>query len=250
VNFVVVAQSSLVPDRAPARIAYRCAGPADAPPLVFLHGGWGYEMYPFDRQIARFSARWFVVVPDRSGYGVSPPLSFLPTDFHRRAVDETLAVVDALALDRPVLWGHSDGAIIALRLALARPDRVRAAIAEATHFFRRKPSSQTFFENVIASTASTPIMRAHAEAWLRIGAEAPSPSADFYDGQLGAIAVPALVVHGGRDPRTESGEIDALRRAAPMVQIRIFDGAGHSPHSEAASMDAVTETAAGFLDAA
>jgi len=252
VNFVAVAHSPLVPDRTPARIAYRAVDPppetaADAAPLVILHGGWGYDMYPFDRQIAAYGTRRRVVIPDRSGYGESPSLSALPVDFHQRAADETLAVLDGLELRRPALWGHSDGAIVALRLALAHPGRIGAVVAEATHFFRRKPASKPFFENVIANPASTEIMRAHAIAWLRIGDEATA-SEDFYDGRLGALAVPTLVVHGARDPRTEPDEIEALRRGAPAIAVRIFD-AGHSPHSEPASADAVTAAVARFLDA-
>jgi pimeloyl-ACP methyl ester carboxylesterase len=93
-------------------------------------------------------------------------------------------------------------------------------------------------------------MRAHARAWIEIGDESRSSSEDFYDGRLGAIAVPTLVVHGGRDPRTEPGEIEALRRAAPAIDVRIFASGGHSPHSESQSADAVTATAEAFLDAA
>lgn len=187
-NFVAVPRTPLAPDRTPAWIAFRSAGPdrpGAAAPIVFLHGGWGYDMYPFDRQMAAFTVSRRVVIPHRSGYGDSPPIESLPADFHDRVVDETRAVLDALALAPPVLWGHSDGAIIALRLALHEPDRV--------------------------------------------------------------LAVLTLVVHGARDPRTEPGEIEALREAAPQIDVRLLD-AGHSPHSES-SANAVTEAAARFLGA-
>ncbi|HZT76598.1 MAG TPA: alpha/beta fold hydrolase [Vicinamibacterales bacterium] len=248
-NFVAVAHTPLAPDRVPARIAYRAAGVGGAAPIVFLHGGWGYAMYPFDRQIDAFAPTRRIVIPDRSGYGESPAIDALPSDFHERAMRETLAVLDALALDRPIVWGHSDGAIIALLLALSAPDRVSAIVSEATHFFRRKPASQAFFENVLANAASTPIMRAHARAWLDIGRHAASAVDDFYGGRLGDLRVRTLLVHGARDPRTEPGEIDALRRAAPQIDPRVFADAGHSPHSEAASADAVTAAVARFLDA-
>ena len=249
-NFVVVPRTPLAPDRAPARIAFRSTGP-DRPgataPIVFLHGGWGYDMYPFDRQSAAFAGSHRVVIPDRTGYGDSPAIESLPADFHERAVDETRAVLDALALASPVVWGHSDGAIIALRLALQHPDRVSAVVAEATHFYRRKPGSSAFFEHVLANRESTPIMRAHARAWLQIGSAARSATDDFYDGRLGELAVPTLAVHGARDPRTEPGEIDALRAAAPQIDVRVF-AAGHSPHSESTA-DAVTEAVARVLGA-
>ena len=56
--FVEVVSSELAPDVSPVRIHYREAG--GGPPLVILHGGWGYEIYPFDRQIAAL---------DKSGFG-------------------------------------------------------------------------------------------------------------------------------------------------------------------------------------
>ena len=34
----------------PVRIHYRDVG--NGPPIVFLHSGWGYGIYPFDQQIA------------------------------------------------------------------------------------------------------------------------------------------------------------------------------------------------------
>jgi pimeloyl-ACP methyl ester carboxylesterase len=252
VSFVDVPRTPLAPEQTPARIAFRSAGPdtsGDAAPLVFLHGGWGYDLYPFDRQIGAFRSARRIVIPDRSGYGSSPALPLLPPDFHQRAAEETVAVLEALALERPILWGHSDGAIIALRIALERPTSVSAVIAEAVHFYRHKPASQSFFDNVLANPASTPIMRAHARAWLLIGVQARSATDDFYDGRLGDVSVPTLVVHGGRDPRTEPGEIEALRRAAPQLDVHVFAAAGHSPHSEDATADAVTTVAARFLDA-
>ena len=245
-----MAHTPLAPGVAPARIAYRSIGPPGGgrpgrAPILFLHGGWGYDMYPLDG--AAFADRR-ILAPDRTGYGTSPPIAALPPDFHQRAVEETEAVIDALGLDRPVLWGHSDGAIVALRLALSRPARVSAVVAEATHYFRRKPRSRAFFDAVAANPQSTPIMRLHARAWLQIGDAAERSDADFYDGRLGAIAVPALAVHGARDPRTEPGEIDALRAVAPSIRVVLLPDGGHSPHSEPATVATVAAAVREFLD--
>ena len=104
--------------------------------------------HPFDRQVAALAATHRLVAPDRTGYGRSNGLRDLPTDFHQRAAEETIRVLDALGLARPIVWGHSDGAVIALRLGLTAPSRVAGIIAEATHFFRDKPASRAFFETM------------------------------------------------------------------------------------------------------
>src|SRR3954469_20386870 len=109
-----LAASPLVPGRSPVSIHYRECGSAD--PIVILHGGWGYDIYPFDRQIAALSGAHRMVAPDRTGYGGSTPRERQETDFHHRAAAETGAVIDALRLERPIVWGHSDGAVIALLL--------------------------------------------------------------------------------------------------------------------------------------
>ncbi len=67
-----------------------------------------------------------IVIPDRTGYGLSGTLERQESDFHHRAAAETFGVIEALGLERPVLWGHSDGAVIALLMALAAPQRLEA----------------------------------------------------------------------------------------------------------------------------
>ena len=55
---------------------------------------------------------------------------------------------------------------------------------------------------------------------------------DLYGGRLPELRVPVLVLHGSDDPRTEPGELDAVRRALPAARFHIVAGGGHSPHSE------------------
>ena len=104
--------SPLVPGISPVSIHYRDEG--TGAPLLFLHGGWGYEMYPFNRQTDALSERHRSLIPDRSGYGRSTRLvGDLPSDFHYLAATETLSLLDSLGIERATLWGHSDGAVIA-----------------------------------------------------------------------------------------------------------------------------------------
>ena len=262
-----LAASALAPGVSPVRIHYRDAGAG--PPIVILHGGWGYDIYPSDRQIAALAATRRVVAPDRTGYGGSGRLERQDTDFHRRAAAETLAVIEALGLERPVVWGHSDGAVIALLMGLAEPDRVSGLVVEATHFFRNKPASREFFETMIRDPDGLgervtavlarehgdrwrDLIRTNGDAWRRIADDPSAPTADLYEGTLDELRVPTLVIHGARDPRTEPGELEAIRdaltrRAQALRHFVVLSEGGHSPHSERATADEVTRIVSSFV---
>ena len=260
--------SALAPGVSPVHIHYREAGAGR--PLVILHGGWGYEIYPFDRQIAALATGHRIVIPDRTGYGGSARLDRQATDFHHCAAAETFAVIEALGLERPVVWGHSDGAVIALLMGRAAPERLSGVVAEATHYYRNKPASRDFFETMMTNpdglgervTATLArehggrwhdLIRANGDAWRRIASERSRPDEDLYGGRLDELRVPALLIHGARDPRTEPGELEALRAAldrspaAPRHRCAILPEGGHSPHSERATADDVTRAAQRFL---
>jgi pimeloyl-ACP methyl ester carboxylesterase len=241
-------------------ISYQRQG--DGPPLVFLHGGWGYDIYPID--VAAFMSSHTVIIPSRSGYGESSPLEVFPPDFHSCAVDETLALLDTLGLERAVWWGHSDGAVIAALAAIQAPDRVQAVILEATHVRGDKPRSRAFFEQMAWAPDSfgdrvrrtlaaehgedrwRHLVHLDGEAWLDLARRADGPSIDLYGGRLDQIVCPTLVVHGGLDPRSEPGELETLLAALPQARLSFHPDAGHSPHSEL-SQGPVTKAVAAFL---
>jgi len=257
----VVLPSSPLAGGRPVTISYRMEG--QGPPLLFIHGGWGYDVYPID--IGAFSSDHTVVIPDRSGYGGSSDLEAFPPNFHHCAVLETLAVLDSLGIERATWWGHSDGAVIAAMAALHAPDRVDAVILEALHYSAVKPRSRSFFQRMatdpdsfgdtIRSTLAAEhgeerwrgIVRLDGRAWLDIASAAATPQADLYDGRLHELCVPALVIHGGQDPRTEVGELEAILGEIPQAQLSFHDEAGHSPHSEL-SRRPVTKAVTAFLD--
>jgi pimeloyl-ACP methyl ester carboxylesterase len=245
-------------------IHYREAG--HGAPLVFLHGGWGYEVYPFDPQIEAFGDDYKILIPDRSGYGRSPRINALPADFHRRAAIEMARWLDALQITRPVLWGHSDGAVIAAWMGLLWPERLAGVILEAFHFLRVKPRSREFFETMVGNPerlgerVTTALARDHGEtywrelilmngtAWLQIADQSRNSGHDLYDGRLSELSVPALFIHGDGDPRTEPGELEAVRRELPTARMEIIRDAGHSPHSQRAAVTEVNRVAREFLD--
>jgi pimeloyl-ACP methyl ester carboxylesterase len=243
-------------------VHYREAGQGE--PLLILHGGWGAAFYPFDAQIAELGGELRFLIPDRTGYGRSAPITELPPRFHEAAAIEAEAFLDALGIERCAIWGHSDGAVIAAIAALRRPERYRAIVLEALHVDREKPRSRAFFTMMaedpdgfgprvaerLAADHGEPYWRTvlgfGGRAWLSVAA---SPGDDFFGGRLGELRVPALLLHGAEDPRTEPGELERVRREVPAATIHVLPGAGHSPHSERASSAAATAAAAAFLRA-
>ena len=250
--------SPLLPGTRPIELHYRDGG--QGAPLVILHGGWGYGFYPHEDAIAKLDRRF--VIPDRTGYGRSPHVAEISPKFHVAAAIETEKLLDKLGIERSVLWGHSDGAVIATILALRDPERYDGIIVEAIHLDREKPRSRDFFlqmmndpdafgERVTRKLAAEhgedywrTIIRAGGRAWRDIAA---TPNEDFYEHRLQELRVPMLVVHGADDPRTEPGELDRIRREVPTARIEMIEGGGHSPHSNRVTAGQVTKIVDGFL---
>lgn len=256
--------SPLVAGISPVQIYYRAEGAG--PPLFLLHSGWGYDIYPFNRQIVALRERYSLLIPDRGGYGRSTRLvGDLPSDFHYRAATETLSFLDSLGIERGFFWGHSDGAVIAAILGFTAPERVSGLILEAIHYRAVKPRSREFFETLgrrpetlnaelrerFAREHGTDywqrLISTHARAWLQMADETKASTDDLYRGKLHEIAVPTLVIHGRLDPRTEPDELDAISQQLPHAEMQIIDEGSHSPHSESATADLVTRFVTKFL---
>lgn len=226
-------------------------------PLIFLHGGWGYHVYPINKQL-HLLHDFRVLIPDRSGYGLSTKPAEFSVDFHVRAAEETFSFMDALGIHDAVLWGHSDGSVIAAYMGLMRPERCRGLVLEAFHYNRRKSVSREFFETMIAAPESfgericgvlahehgegywRELLQTEGRTWLEIAKLADSGAEDVYDGRLGELKVPTVLLQGARDPRTDPGEIDAVRQALPSADIRLISNGEHCPHSESKAAEEFT----------
>jgi 3-oxoadipate enol-lactonase len=262
VPFATLPESPLAPGMGPASIHYRDRGLG--PAVVLLHGGWGYEAYPFGVQVDALAGGHRVLAPDRTGYGRSGRLPELPDGFHRPMAEETIRLLDVLGIERAALWGHSDGAVVAAWAAILFPDRVTAILLEALHFWTAKPGSLEFFRTGseaperFGDEVRRALVRDHGEAdwrgvvgmgaraWLRIIGRGMRDGEDLFDGRLGEVACPALLLHGTRDPRTEPGEIEAAARALPAARLSLLE-AGHAPHTSSTSGAACTRLAVEFL---
>ena len=248
----------------PVTIHYREFG--KGAPLVFLHGGWGYGVYPFDRQVEALQKEFRILIPDRTGYGHSTRVvADMPLDFHRRAAEETLAFLDMLGIERAVFWGHSDGSVISAMIGMMAPERCECLILEAFHLLKRKPGSRSFFERFAARPEELgeetkrllaldhgedhwpTVLRRNCTAWFRLADLVKRPDEDLYDGRLSEIRVPTLFLHGSLDPRTEPGEMERVRAEFPGAEMKFVANGKHSPHSEDAAFEECNTIAGAFL---
>jgi len=90
----------------------------DGPPVVLVHGSIVDARRTWRNQLS-LSERWSLRIPNRPGFGTSPPLPY--GDFEAEA-----PLIAELLEDGAHLVGHSYGAVIALLAAAARPEAVRS----------------------------------------------------------------------------------------------------------------------------
>ena len=261
---VELAHSPHAPNIRPVTIHYREYG--SGRPLLILHGGWGYGIYAYDRQIEVLQNEFRILIPDRSGYGHSTRvLEEMPLDFHNRAAVEMFAFLDMLGLEKAALWGHSDGSVIAAKMGLLAPQRCESVILEAFHLLKKKPGSRSFFERFAAKPEDLgeetkkllaadhgedhwpTVLRRNCGAWFRLADQVKRPEEDLYDGRLGELRAPTLFLHGSLDPRTEPGEMERVRESVPQATMRFVGNGKHSPHSEDAAFEETNRIAQEFL---
>ncbi len=102
-------------------------------PLVLLHPG-GVDSRVFEPNRRALSKRFRVYTPERRGHGHTPDVPG-PITFDLMAAD-TVEFLETMVGGPAALVGCSDGAIVALQVALARPDLVSRLVCVCGVFHR------------------------------------------------------------------------------------------------------------------
>lgn len=119
---------------------------ASRPTAVFIHGA-GHDHSVWTLQSRYFAAHgWNSVVPDLPGHGQSdgPQRDSIET-----LADWIVALLDALAVDKAVLIGHSMGSLIALQTAANAPERISATALVGSVF--PMPVAPALLESTLSS---------------------------------------------------------------------------------------------------
>ena len=197
-----------------ARIRYFTGGAGS--PLVLVHGLAGAATN-WSELVPCLLPRHRLVVPDLPGHGASARLPRL--DDLDPLAGAVAAVADAEGAVPAVVIGHSLGAVVALRLALAHPDVVRALVLVAPAGI-----GSSSYRGTAALALAGALRPARAVARLAGGAFRFRTVRRLAFGYWGIAAADALtregalglIGRGGRGP-AETGR--ALRGGDPRTQL-------------------------------
>jgi pimeloyl-ACP methyl ester carboxylesterase len=102
------------------------AGPADAPPVLLVHG-WPQNWWTWRHVIPTLARRFRVIAPDLRGHGWSEaPAAGYEKE---QLASDMLAVLDALAIERATWIGHDWGGWTGFLAALRAPERIERMLA-------------------------------------------------------------------------------------------------------------------------
>ena len=237
------------------RLEIQWFGTATAGPvIVLLHEGLGsvamWKDFP-DRLAEATKLR--VLAYSRQGYGQSDPITGPrhPDYMHVEAEIVLPALLDSAGIERLILFGHSDGASIALIYAAAHP--VTALVLEAPHVFV-EPLTVDSIEKakIIYETTdlAAKLGRYHQDpdhvfwGWNNIWLDARFLAWNIED-LLAGIGCPILLLQGADDEYGTRGQLDAIAAETANTNIVLLPGCGHSPHRD--QRDPVLKEATAFI---
>jgi pimeloyl-ACP methyl ester carboxylesterase len=215
------------------RTYYETAGAGE--PLVLLHGGM-CTAETFDGQTPALAGAYRVFVPERRGHGRTPDVDG-PITYDVMAAD-TIAFMEALGIRSAHLVGFSDGALVALLVALQRPDLVDrlVLIGQAVNFEHMRPETKAMMDG-LSIDVLPPMLR---ELYAAASPDGPEhfdvvfektaamwradPGVDF--ARLERLTAPTLVLLGDRD-MISLEHAAAMQRALPDAQVGVVPGATH-----------------------
>lgn len=231
------------------------AGPPSAPDLILLHGigSSGESWLPV---VERLSEHVRLIVPDLRGHGTSdkPDHGYLVPDYAR----DLGGLLRGLAIDRPLLLGHSLGGLISLSWATEHPSTASGIVIEDSPL-RGGPRVLPRFDEWIEMNQMAPdqlaarYAREHPDwsatdcrrrakgmtsvalpVFTEMRAANVAPEQEDRIAPHRVIESPVLLVHGDLETGGMVVPNDAVRFVAELPRaatVRI-PGAGHSIHRD------------------
>jgi len=240
-------------DAGSVRTYYEKTGSGD--PLVLFHGGF-CTAETFDGITPHLAQDYTVFVPERRGHGHTADVAG-PITYKNMAVD-MIAFLDAISVSHAHLVGFSDGAMVALLVALERPDLVNRLVLIGQPI--NHDGAPDFVRAMIPNFSQEMLPPHFKEQYAAASPDGPEhfdvvfekvraelirePNMKFED--VAGLAAPTLVLLGDHDMITPEHAM-ALVRSIPVAQLGIVPGAEHSLPMD--KPDLVVRLVADFLTA-
>ena len=237
---VLVATPIALADTAPIRgidIYYEVRGRADGVPLILLHGGGSTIDSTWGRVLPLFAAHRKVIAVEEQAHGRTSDRD-APVTFESSA-DDVAALLQHLKVERADLMGFSNGASVALEVAIRHPELVRRLVF-ASSMTKRSGAQPQFWEFIQRATFED-MPQALKDAFLRVN---PDPAKlrtmhdkdlarmrsfqDVPDAQVAAIRAPTLIVLGDHDVVRPEHAFE-LTKMIPGSRLLILPG-GHGDY--------------------
>lgn len=232
------------------RLYYEDTG-GDQPVIVFSHGLL-MDGAMFAPQLEALQQQWRCIIWDERGHGRTATGQTAAFSYYDSA-DDLVALLDHLGIEQAVLAGMSQGGYLSLRCALRHPERVRALVLLNTQAMQEQEEKMQGHRQLIQAWMEHGLSEAHARIIESIilgqdweGAAAwrakwqAMPRADVLQSfvtlserddiseAIGAIRVPALVLHGDQDQAIDLARAQDMARRIPAAQLVLVEGAGHA----------------------
>ena len=235
--------------------------PGTSPPVVFLHGFSSSRRSWTSALPVRGSRRAFA--HDARGHHESSRAPGTYT-FVQHSIDAA-AFLEQVVREPATLIGHSQGAMVATRIAALHPDLVLAVILLDPPLYVREfglRDDQAGYEGIAARAgrpleelraAGLPPLRGRMLAMLDPGVPRQALDGSAFadwdtDAYLSAMRCPTLLIHGERALNSAIYEGDLDRATAKLSDVTVagFQQAGHSVHRE--QPEQFIQVASEFLD--
>ena len=189
-------------------------------PLIMLHGN-GEDITIFTEAIERLGKAFTVYAIDTRGHGKSSPVH----EYHYSDMaDDIYAFITELGIERPAIFGFSDGGITALMLAYTHPEIPAAVIASGAN------SSPKGLKSLYRFGFSR-MYRSTKDPKLALMLYEPDMTAE----KLGRITVPVLITAGSKDMLKKEDTV-FLHESIKGSRLMILEGESHESYVMNADM--------------
>jgi pimeloyl-ACP methyl ester carboxylesterase len=213
-------------------------------PLLLIHGG-ALTADSWQPYLAAFAKHYRVITPDTRGHGrTANPTGSIS---FRLLADDVAALVHALDLQKPLIYGYSDGGQVALEIGMRYPDLLQALVVGGAHL-ELTEGSRKWVRSILGDAQSRDVdfdrferdnpgfaamlQRDHGpDGWKTLLKEIKpmwNAQLNYTPDDFAGVVAPTLVLLGDRDGFVPVEDAVEMYRLLPDAELATIPGADHT----------------------